>query len=397
MLAAVAAIFAGCTAVPPPEAAQAPAENATPVAAPKHEWPRITEFSATPDDIKPGEKVMLRWEVAAATDVTIEPGVGKVPLRGTAEVLPQKTTRYTLTAAGERGMATGWAEVQVVTLVRLMPDLTITGVSYNSGLLYYTIKNTGGVDAGQSNTYLYDLSKMHRDTSWVESLKAGEEKTLPFTNFDYRGNEITICADGGNEVAEANEDNNCYVPTFGQSFTYDFSQYASRALWRSSAGRVDLAFVQSSSNGSAQRLASVVAEDGKTYSNVLQVVPPAESYGWIEGVFGEWQETWRMGGVMQPLEMPNNMKLHALVGFVSSAEGSNDVTFKFGLMDVSGTTEWLSQAKAAYDGRLDSMDVDLAGYAGRKVLMVLRVEVGASPAKGCAIWTEMKLTQQAKF
>jgi hypothetical protein len=39
----------------------------------------------------------------------------------------------------------------------------------------------------------------------VSGLKAGEEKTQPFTNFSYHGEKITICADGGRVIDEANE------------------------------------------------------------------------------------------------------------------------------------------------------------------------------------------------
>jgi len=208
-------IITGC--LPAAQPAVTPAvENATiaeaiPVA---RYWPVIRDFSAGSANILPGENVTLRWSVSDAAVVTIDNGPGMVQPAGSLYVAPQVTTRYTLTAAGEKGVSTAWLTVQVADRSTFMPDLVITGVTHISGLLYYKIKNTGAVDAGPSETYVYDQSNMLRDTSWVESLKAGEEETLPFTNYDWEGHKITVCADGKKQVSEAGEDNNCYVWSF---------------------------------------------------------------------------------------------------------------------------------------------------------------------------------------
>jgi len=208
-------IVAGCLPAAQPVVTPA-VENATVAEAvpTARYWPVINDFSALPTNILPGENVTLRWNVSDAEVVTIDNGPGMVQPTGSLDVAPQVTTRYTLTAAGEKGVSTAWVTVQVAERSTFMPDLVITGITHISGLLYYRIKNTGAVDAGPSETYVYDQSNMLRDTSWVESLKAGEEKTLPFTNYDWEGHKITVCADGKKQVAEASEDNNCYVWSF---------------------------------------------------------------------------------------------------------------------------------------------------------------------------------------
>jgi len=210
-----ALIVAGCLPAAQPVVTPA-AENATiteAVAAARY-WPVIKDFSAGSTSILPGENVTLRWSVSDAVVVTIDNGPGMVQPAGSLDVAPQVTTRYTLTAAGDKGVSTAWVTVQVADRNTFMPDLVITGITHISGLLYYKIKNTGALDAGPSETYVYDQSNMLRDTSWVESLKAGEEKTLPFTNYDWEGNKITVCADGKKQVVEASRDNNCYVFSF---------------------------------------------------------------------------------------------------------------------------------------------------------------------------------------
>lgn len=375
------------------ELAVQPAENITPVDVSPCCWPRINEFTVDSDNIKPGDNITLKWDVEDAAVITIDSGVGEVQTAGTVQVAPLKTTKFTLTAAGERGMATAWVTVQVAEKLTLMPDLIITGITYNSGLLYYTVKNVGGLEAGPNDTYLYDQSHVWRDTSWVSGLKPGEEMTRPFTNFNYQGNEITICADGGKAVPEANEGNNCYVPTFGIKFNYNFQQYASRASWRGSAGRPEFGLQVDSSRGLATRLGSAVAADGETYPNVIQMVPAAESYAWIEGIFGDWQERWQLGGYMLPLELPNNARFTSMVCLSGEASETSSMTFLFGLMEASGDINWWPGMTAAYGGAPQSMDIDLSAYAGKKVMAILRVEAGVSIDDNYALWIEPRISQ----
>lgn len=370
-----------------------PTDNGTLAApAPRH-WPHINRFTASVENITAGDNVTLEWDVTDAQVVSIDSGVGKVRPQGVAVVSPQKTTKYTLTAAGEKGVSTAWVTVIVPEKILVMPDLTVTGITYISGLLYYTVKNTGNADAGPCDTYLWDQSNMWRDTSWVDGLKAGEEKTKPFTNFSYHGNKITVCADGGKVITESNEDNNCFVPTFGFKFNYSLAQNASRATWRGSAGRFEFGTEGDSSLGRVTKLNVAVAEDGASYNNVIVTVPPPDAFGWVEGLFGEWQGGWQTAGYMLPIELPNNARFTAKVGLTKEAEGSGGVTFVFGLMSASGAMEWWPGVKATYDGQLDSLDIDLSSFAGKKVMPVLKVEAGADPDRNIAAWIDPRIVQ----
>jgi hypothetical protein len=388
---ALAAAPAACS-----QGARAPVrpefENITLSAPPPSPWPRVERFEASATNIMPGENVTLRWSVQDAGSVSIEPGVGTVAASGSAAVSPRKTARYTLTATGEKGSSTAWVQVQVAAAQTYMPDLVITGITHISGLLYYKIKNVGAVDAGQSETFIYDLSNMLRDRSWVEGLKTGEEKTLPFTNYDWKEGKITICADGKNEVAEASEDNNCHVPTFGFKYNYDFGQMLSRASWTGSAGRIRFG-ENDSARGYAVKANEAAAEDGNVYRNVVETVPPAAAYGWIEGRFGEWQEQFQSGGYMAPMEMPYNARFTASVGLAGEARDSGSASFLFGLQAENGDTEWWPAVKAAYDGKLGSMDIDLSDYGGKKAMALLRVECGPVPCRALPIWISPRISQ----
>jgi len=367
-------------------------ENVSVPSPAKRPWPVINGFSAAVSNTLPGENVTLSWSVADAAIVTIDNGVGRVGMDGTVTVAPQKSTKFTLTAAGENGVSTAWVNIEVAAPQTFLPDLVVTGVTHISGLLYYKIKNNGAVDAGPSETFVYDRSHMLRDTSWVESLKAGEEKTLPFTNYDWEGYTITVCADGKKQVSEAGEDNNCYVPAFGFKFNYDMSQMVSRAAWRGSAGRVKYGEADRVT-GYAAKLTEVVAGDGRAYRNVLETVPPNSSFGWLEGYFGDWQEQWQMGGYMLPLQLPHNARFTARVGLSREAAGSSGVTFLFGIQEENGALTWWPSVKASYGGELQGLDIDLSSFGGRKVMAVLRLEAGAGPDNNRALWIEPKISQ----
>jgi len=386
-------ILAGCLPADQPAVMPA-AENATAAAegGVVSPWPVIKDFSASSGNVMPGDNVTLIWSVSDAASVTIDNGLGRVEPAGSLDVAPRKTTRYTLTAAGQKGMSTAWVTVEVADRSTFLPDLVITGVTHISGLLYYKIKNIGAVDAGPGEACVYDQSNMLRDTSWVAGLKAGEEKTLPFSNYDWGGDKIRVCADCNNKVVEAGEGNNCYVPSFGFKYNYDFGQYASRAGWRSSAGWVKYSEGDSAA-GLVVRLPEVVAEDNLTYRNVIEMLPPGSGYGWIEGSFGDWQEQWQAGGYMLPLELPYNTRFTARVGLSRQARGGGGATFLFGIQDEKGGINWWPSVETSYDGIINNMDIDLSAYGGRRVMAILRVESGADPDNNYALWIEPEISQ----
>lgn len=75
--------------------------------------PRIVRFTANPTNITAGQTSTLVWQVENATTVTIDQGVGTVPLIGTQDVKPQQTTTYTLTATNAAGTVTATATITV--------------------------------------------------------------------------------------------------------------------------------------------------------------------------------------------------------------------------------------------------------------------------------------------
>jgi hypothetical protein len=62
--------------------------------------PRIVLFEARPATVRPGQPVLLVWQTENPSGVSIEPEVGAVTPRGSKQVTPTRTTRYTLTLKG---------------------------------------------------------------------------------------------------------------------------------------------------------------------------------------------------------------------------------------------------------------------------------------------------------
>jgi peptidoglycan-associated lipoprotein len=73
----------------------------------------IAQFTAEPSTIQTGQASTLRWEVANATEIVIDQGLGTVPARGTRQVTPNATTTYRLTAKGPGGSDSRTATVTV--------------------------------------------------------------------------------------------------------------------------------------------------------------------------------------------------------------------------------------------------------------------------------------------
>jgi peptidoglycan-associated lipoprotein len=101
---AFAAFVSGCKHnVPATPPAQAPAPPAQPT----------VTLNASPTSVSPGGTVTLSWSSTNATDLDIEPGIGKVAPQGSTPANPTTSTTYTITATGPGGSATATAQVDV--------------------------------------------------------------------------------------------------------------------------------------------------------------------------------------------------------------------------------------------------------------------------------------------
>lgn len=73
----------------------------------------IASLTADPTSVEKGRVVTLTWSSTNATEVVLEPGIGKVDPSGSRSVTPSESTTYTLTAKGAGGTKVATASVNV--------------------------------------------------------------------------------------------------------------------------------------------------------------------------------------------------------------------------------------------------------------------------------------------
>jgi hypothetical protein len=125
--------------------------------------------------IQRGDTVNLRWTSVNATDVDIEPGVGKVALAGSTSVTPRESTNYTLTAIGTGGIKTVTTYVAVTDppppppapvvqpVVGNLPGFPVPGASLK-GIRFYE----SGPTIPQLNERTYQAQFKSRATRFID-------------------------------------------------------------------------------------------------------------------------------------------------------------------------------------------------------------------------------------
>jgi serine/threonine protein kinase len=64
---------------------------------------QVQAFEASPNPVRPGQRVTLSWSVPGATEVTISPSIGTVPAQGSKVVSPRADVQFTLMARAANG------------------------------------------------------------------------------------------------------------------------------------------------------------------------------------------------------------------------------------------------------------------------------------------------------
>lgn len=178
--------------------------------------PTITSFTAYPEAISYGQSVVLSWSTTDADRVELS-AVGKVPATGNKIVNPAVSTEYTINATNAVGATSKTLHVEVTSFNSNKPDLVITDFWTEGNKAYYKIRNIAAVQCQASTTYFY-IEGNYRDSSRVEVLAPGEERTLVFPNYNWTYGAartyklpVRVCADARNEVGEYDKNNNCLI------------------------------------------------------------------------------------------------------------------------------------------------------------------------------------------
>ncbi|MGA2159094.1 MAG: hypothetical protein WB588_12190 [Dehalococcoidia bacterium] len=385
-------------------------------------FPIINTFAATPDTVAAGQTVTLTWDVSDASRVTIQPEIGTVPSSGTRTITPSATSEYILTAINDAGAPTKHLTITVGAAVAGQPDLIITDAWLQGCMIYYKIKNIGAVDCPASTSLLSvdNLIPPLGSTSFVDIMKVGEERTLSFSSYQWVGcgtnaasgqnggfspniqgsvgpsqsgngyvvltlnHEVKVCANAKDPIPEADTSNNCIIKLFGPLWNYDLLPLAHLASWKNSAGDVPDFGSESNPKGGF-----IKQGDGS-----LEVIPEQVPQGWTQGYWGYFytdQDTHT--DQIAAIQVPAKTHFIATVGLSPNAVGSDGVTFKFGLKDLSDTVNFLPGKQMTIPGQFENWDIDLSDYVGQKVYFILRVEAGSKGINDFAIWKDARLVQ----
>ena len=84
----------------------------------------VCSLAADPTTVGKGQDVTLSWTSQNATDIDLQPGVGKVHAQGSIRVKPDDSTTYTMTVTGPGGSMTCTLRVSVVVPTGLPPPLS---------------------------------------------------------------------------------------------------------------------------------------------------------------------------------------------------------------------------------------------------------------------------------
>ena len=149
--------------------------------------PTIT-LSANPTSITSGQSATLTWSSSNATTVTIDNGVGSVPLSGSTSVSPTATTTYTATATGSNGATVTATATVTVSSSTGAPTVTISA-------------NPTSITAGQSSTLAWsstNATSVTIDNGIGTVPTSGNRTVTPAATTTY-----TITATGGSGTATA--------------------------------------------------------------------------------------------------------------------------------------------------------------------------------------------------
>jgi len=114
--------------------------------------PVVSSFIASPSSIAAGESSDISWNVTGANSVSIDQGIGNVPLAGSRAVNPSATTVYTLTATSGSGVSVTATTQVVVTGTAIPPTPSVQPV------IYSFTANPTNIYAGNSSTLSWKVS-----------------------------------------------------------------------------------------------------------------------------------------------------------------------------------------------------------------------------------------------
>jgi hypothetical protein len=162
----------------------------------------------------------------------------------------------------------------------------------------------------------------------------------------------------------------------GDAGGLDLLREAPHAAWSSNAGRLTFGGSRADPNGFAiHPRPRLLLEDDSRRSDLLETHPRWTDDGWIRGEFwvprvGPGHHFLTEIGFIQPMGEPRTNGVTVLILFGDTV---------------------LHRGTKLYTGRLEGIDVDLSGLAGRAGLLTLEVGTNGDPTQDWLVWTNPRI------
>jgi peptidoglycan-associated lipoprotein len=160
----------------------APLPQAPEAAPPPAPGPPVCKLTAEPAAIEQGKSVTLSWTSQNATEVSIDPGLGKQLTEGSTTASPEASTTYILTSKGPGGSATCTARITVSPAVPPAPSVSEENIGGGGGA-------AGGWTAEVKDIFFdYDSADLRPDSQQSLTADAALFKAHPGVAINIEGN-----------------------------------------------------------------------------------------------------------------------------------------------------------------------------------------------------------------
>lgn len=305
----------------------------------------------------------------------------------------------------------------------MQADLKVLNVWVEGTTIYCTVKNIGDLESKPTTGYLYVNRQMPPcgGTSFIDSLGAGEERTLSFAGYSYSfgpwggvnaggggvfanptiwerytlptgkveyvalgpiSNMVKVCIGINGNASDSKENKNCIASLWGELLDYDLLPLSHLASFTNGKNMIAPLGPDRNPNGSVSKMS-----DGS-----LQMLPEQTTQGYVQGYWGFYY-TGNSVGESAPMKIPAKAHLITRVGLPDTARGGDGTYFKVGLRTAGDNVKLIASKKMTIPGVFEDWDVDLADYEGEIVYYILRAESGIVPSNDFAIWKEARLKQ----
>jgi len=221
--------------------------------------PTINYFRGEPDEIGMDGKANLSWNVTGATLVSINQGVGSVPVKGNRSVSPIGVTKYTLNASNESGSI-----YKYVTIGCIDPTVNLTGEPKR---ILYGDQATLSWEVTEANSISIDQG--------IGNVPANGKKIVSPTE------KTTYTLIASNPCGEEEVNSTTIDVTH---VIYNFVYSGKDASWRSGKGNLHYSGSRDDSIGSALLIyGKLVKSNAGDF--LLWTHPNWQSNGYIEGAY----------------------------------------------------------------------------------------------------------------